>query len=406
MKLALTDALQDLEGGDREVHAFLPEPGRRRRVLEEVRDLDAETQSDLLGMMVGVKDIINVDGLPTQAGSPLPASLFEGPEATMVGRLRDAGALIAGKTTTTEFAFSEPPTTRNPRNLEHTPGGSSSGSAAAVVAGLVPLALGTQTVDSIVTPAAYCGVVGFKPTYQRFPLDGVIPFSPSMDHGGLLAADVTTAQMAASVVCDAWGPEPQSSDPVLGILAPDYIHRADPSAVTAFEATIGILQTRGFSIVETQALLNLDAIATAHRRLIAAEFARIHTDWFTRFGDRYRPRTARLYAEGEALPETVITAGRESGEELRGTLQDTMQREGISAWISPAATGVAPRGLDYIGDPTMALPWTHSHLPVVTLPTTLSLDGLPLGIQLTGRINEDEELLALASLLEAALSRK
>ncbi len=410
MRDELIDALERLETGDRELHAFLPEPHRRQRVLadaDKVADqFDDAEPADLLGVLVGVKDVINVDDLPTRAGSELPATLFEGPEATIVRRLRGAGALIAGKTTTTELAFTEPSPTRNPRDLRRTPGGSSSGSAAAVAAGLVPMALGTQTVDSIVTPAAYCGVVGFKPTYQRIPLDGVIPFSPSMDHGGLFTTDVATARVAASVVCDVWDVSSPESEPVLGIPAADYIQRGQSLAVEAFYAVIQFLRSKGVAVVETSALTNIETIYVAHRRLVAAEFTRVHADWFPQYGDRYRPRTAGLYTEGAALSASAVTEGRESGDNLLRSLEDTMQREGIAAWVSPSATGVAPLGLDYIGDPIMGVPWTHAHLPVVTLPVFPSPESLPLGIQLTGRLDGDEKLLGLAEVVEMVLEPK
>ncbi len=409
MREELIDALERLDVGDRELRAFVPEPHRLQRVLADAdmiaeRFGDAEPP-DLFGVLVGVKDVFNVKGVPTQAGSELPATLLEGREATVVRRLRGAGALIAGKTTTTELAFSEPSPTRNPRDLRRTPGGSSSGSAAAVAAGLVPIALGTQTVDSIVTPAAYCGVVGFKPTFQRMPLDGVIPFSPSMDHGGLLTTDVVTARVAASVVCDDWDVDSPASEPVLGVPAADYTQRGEALAFEAFDTVIQFLRSEGFAIVETSALSNIEAIAVAHRRLVAAEFSQVHADWFSQYGDRYRPRTAALYVEGAALSESAVTEGRESGENLLRSLEDTMRREGIAVWVSPSAVGVAPLGLDYIGDPIMGVPWTHAHLPVVTLPIP-SPDRLPLGIQLAGRLGGDEELLGLANVVEAALGAK
>jgi len=410
VKVDLADALDRLEVGDRELLAFLPESNRRQRVLADV-DLaagrfDNAEPPDLINVLIGVKDVINVDGLPTRAGSELPATLFEGSEATIVQRLRASGALIAGKTITTEFAFSEPGPTRNPRDPKRTPGGSSSGSAAAVASGLVPIALATQTVDSTVTPAAYCGVVGYKPTYQRMPLDGVVPFAPSMDHGGLITTDIATLRVAAAVVCDDWKGDSSASGAVLGIPADDYLHRAETPAIEAFHTVIEGLRREGFDIVETSSLANIEAIALAHRRLVAAEFARVHTDWFSRHGDRYRRRSADLYLEGANLSESAITEGRESGKKLMRSLEDTMQQEGIVAWISPSATGVAPLGLDYIGDPIMGVPWTHAHVPVVTLPVTPSFEGLPLGIQLAGRIGGDEELLALASLVEVALKAK
>ena len=410
VKVDLADALDRLEVGDRELLAFLPESNRLERVLADVdltvrRSDDAEPP-DLIDVLVGVKDVINVDGLPTRAGSELPATLFEGPEATIVQRLRASGALIAGKTTTTEFAFSEPGPTRNPRDLKRTPGGSSSGSAAAVASGLVPIALATQTVDSTVTPAAYCGVVGYKPTYQRMPLDGVIPFAPSMDHGGLITTDIATARVAAAVVCDGWKGDSSASGVVLGVPADEYLHRAEKPAIEAFAAVIEALRREGFDIVRTSSLANIEPIALAHRRLVTAEFSRVHTDWFSQHGDHYRRRSAGLYLAGADLPESAITEGRESGKILSRSLEDTMQQEGIVAWVSPSATGVAPLGLDYIGDPIMGLPWTHAHVPVVTLPATPSFEGLPVGIQLAGRIGGDEELLALASLVEVALKAK
>ncbi len=195
--------------------ALVVEPKRRRRLLAEAERQDPSLRQ----FLIGVKDIVNVAGLPTQAGSTLPGRLFAGPEATVVSRLRAAGAIVLGKTTTTEFAFTEPPPTTNPHDERHTPGGSSSGSAAAVAAGYVPLAIGTQTVDSIVTPAAYCGVVGFKPSYDRVPVEGVVPFSPAMDHVGFLASDVEIIAFAAEIVCDGWRAVTESALPAIGLPA-------------------------------------------------------------------------------------------------------------------------------------------------------------------------------------------
>ncbi|WP_374205528.1 amidase family protein [Streptomyces sioyaensis] len=166
---------------DPQVRAFVPEAGRRTRLLEAARKraaagaCEAAGRPALYGVPVGIKDIVHADGLPTRAGSALPPEVLGGPQATVVDRLCAAGALIAGKTVTAEFAVTAPGPTRNPHHLAHTPGGSSSGSAAAVAAGMVPLAIGTQTVGSMIRPAAYCGVVGFKPTYGRIPVAGVIP---------------------------------------------------------------------------------------------------------------------------------------------------------------------------------------------------------------------------------------
>jgi Asp-tRNA(Asn)/Glu-tRNA(Gln) amidotransferase A subunit family amidase len=166
---------------------------------------------------------------------------------------------------------------------------------------------------------------------------------------------------------------------------------------------IELLRRRGFAVVDTAALADIEAIAVAHRRLVAAEFARIHADWFSRYGDRYRPRTAGLYAEGAALKELAIAEGRESGDMLLRSLDETMRLEDIAAFVSPSTTDVAPLGLDYIGDPIMGVPWTHAHLPVVTLPIVPPSETLPLGIQLAGRPGRDEQLLGLAGVIEVEL---
>ncbi len=382
---------------------FLPEPGRLDRLVSELGAMgDKSGGSELAGVLFGVKDIINVDGLETRAGSNLPPSTFAGPEASVVTRLRRTGAVVAGKTTTTEFAFSEPSPTRNPRNPAHTPGGSSSGSAAAVGAGLVPFALGTQTVDSIVTPAAYCGVVGFKPTFGRVPVDGVVPFSPSMDHVGVLAQDVATATSVARVICDRWSGEAPNEGIVLGLPSDAYLGKADGAANQALDAVIGEIEGAGFDIVATDALSNIDEIANVHRRLTAAEFARVSEQWFEQFGDRFRPRSREVHLYGASLDPEVVSLGIDHAAGIRERLEEIMERRGISAWVAPAATGVAPRGLDYIGDPIMGRPWTHAHLPVVALPVA---SGLPLGIQLVGRHGHDEELLALAARVEMLFER-
>ncbi|MBI4771596.1 MAG: amidase, partial [Chloroflexi bacterium] len=191
------------------VLAFLPEPDRFDRLRREAAALlerypDPDARPPLFGAPVGVKDIFHVAGFPTRAGSRLPPEALAGPEADSVRALKAAGALILGKTVSTEFAYFGPGPTRNPHAPDHTPGGSSSGSAAAVAAGLCPLALGTQTIGSIIRPAAFCGVVGFKPGYERVSRAGVIPLSPSLDHVGVFAAEVAGVALAARVLVGDW----------------------------------------------------------------------------------------------------------------------------------------------------------------------------------------------------------
>ena len=374
------------------LRALVVELNREHRLLAEAERQDPSVRP----FLVGVKDIVNVADLPTRAGSTLPTELFAGPEATVVSRLREAGAIVLGKTTTTEFAFSEPAPTTNPHNERHTPGGSSSGSAAVVAAGYVRLAIGTQTVDSIVTPAAYCGVVGYKPSYGRIPIDGVLPFSQAMDHVGFLASDLKTIEFAAGTVCSEWRGTIAPELPAIGLPAPSYLEPVEPASLAAFDRIVAALSAAGCRVWQTDGLADISEIGRRHRRLIAAQFATVHREWFSKYGNRYSPKSAALFAEGAALGSDAVEEGLKGSTHLRAGLERTMDELGIDVWMSPATTGPAPRGLETIGDPIMALPWTHAHLPVVCIPTGAAPSGLPLGIQLVGRLSADEELLGFA----------
>ena len=237
----IDDICDRIEIVDAQVQALLPEPERRTRLLHEATALlasypAADDRPPLFGALVGIKDIFHVDGFVTRAGTRVPPELFAGPEAAVVKLLRQAGALIAGKTVTTEFAYFEPGPTRNPHDLAHTPGGSSSGSAAAVAAGLCTLAVGTQTIGSVIRPAAFCGTVGFKPTLGRIPTDGLVNFSPTCDHVGLFTQDVEGMALAASAVCRNWQPVTLSEHdvPLLGVPDGPYLRQTAPEALNVF----------------------------------------------------------------------------------------------------------------------------------------------------------------------------
>jgi Asp-tRNA(Asn)/Glu-tRNA(Gln) amidotransferase A subunit family amidase len=353
-----------------------------------------------------VKDIFRVDGFETRCGSELPPELFAGAEAKCVTTLRKAGALILGKTVTTEFAYLEPGPTRNPRNLEHTPGGSSSGSAAAVAAGFCQLALGTQTVGSTIRPAAFCGVVGFKPSFGRISMEGIIPFSVSVDHVGLFTQDVKGMALAAAVLCREWqtgrGAEaaPTLSRPALGVPGGPYLAQASPEGLTALESQIARLQHAGYTVKRLAALPDIAEIKRRHMRMIAAELAEVHKEWFAKYEALYRPRTAALIREGQSVGPQELAAGIASRQTVRAQLERLMSDHGIDLWLCPPATGPAPRGLECTGDPAMNLPWTHTGLPALTVPAGRAAKGLPLGLQLVGRFGEDERLLRWAERLE------
>ncbi len=346
----LNDICDRIDTLEPEIHALLPEANRRARLLTEAQALQADfpdpaNRPPLFGIPVGIKDIFFVDGFPTRAGSQLPAELFVGAEGDCVRALRSAGALMLGKTVTTEFAYFEPGPTRNPHNLEHTPGGSSSGSAAAVAAGFCPLAIGTQTIGSTIRPAAFCGIVGFKPSYGRIPNNGLILCSNTFDHVGIFTQDVAGAVLAASLLCHNWQVvETGVSDalPVLGVPEGPYLAQASPEGLTAFENQLTHLEEAGYTLRRVTAMEDIEVINRRHSRIVFAEMTRVHAAWFAQYESLYRPRTAAAIREGQEV----------SLEEL--------------------------------------------HFPAISLPAGRAANGLPLGFQCVGASMADERLLKWA----------
>jgi Asp-tRNA(Asn)/Glu-tRNA(Gln) amidotransferase A subunit family amidase len=391
--------------------AFLPEAGRFERLRREAAQLerrfpDPAKRPRLFGVPVGVKDIFHVDGFVTRAGSKLPPELLQGSEAESVTRLKNAGALIVGKTVTTEFAYFGPGPTRNPHNPAHTPGGSSSGSAAAVAAKLCTLALGTQTIGSIGRPASFCGVVGCKPSFGRISRAGVIPLSPSFDHVGFFTEDVAGARVAAGILCRTWRTEiAESKKPVLGIPEGPYLERASPEMLAHFRAVCSRLAAAGYEVKTVKAMSDFDAVYARHFLITNGEGARAHREWYPRFRDIYHVKTVEKLEEGRAVSDAALEQAW--GERLRfaEALRQLMQENSIDLWLSPSAMGAAPEGLASTGDPVMNLPWSQAGFPVLSLPSGRSAAGLPLGLQLTAGPDADECLLAWAEGVERVLGR-
>ena len=394
-----------------EVLAFLPESGRFERLRREAQHLKdryphAGLRPPFYGALLGVKDIIHVEGFPTRAGSQLPPHVLQGPQADCVTRLREAGALILGKTETSEFAYTSPTPTRNPHHPGHTPGGSSSGSAAAVAAGLCSLALGTQTTGSLIRPAAFCGVVGFKPSYDRISRSGVVPLAPSIDHVGFFTSNVAGATLAASLLCSDWRSTGSvQRKPLLGIPEGPYLRRVSREGRAHFETVCRHLVMQGCKVKAVPAMSDFEAIAARHNLLLTGEAALVHAEWYAGYGDRYRPETAELIRCGQMVPPAALQCARDGCEELRAELAALMDAHNLDVWLSPPAVGPAPRGLSGTGDAIMNLPWTHSGLPALTLPVGKNAAGLPLGLQVAARWYADEELLAWSAVLEEVLSR-
>lgn len=403
------DGLCDLiDARDSDLQAFIAEPCRRSRLHGDAEALqsqfpDSSDLPPLYGVPVGVKDLYRVNGFPTKAGSRLPAEVFSGQEASCIGKLRALGGLILGKLVTTEFASRPPGPTRNPHNVRHTPGGSSSGSAAAVAAGYCPLAFGTQTVGSTIRPAAFCGVVGFKPSLGRIPIDGIVPFSPSSDHVGLFTQDAPSMRLAASALIDDWRPaRDRNRVPTLGIPEGAYLNQIPSDSMTAFEAQVESLKRRGHQVKRVAALGNIEVIRQQHRILVDAEFAMVHKDWFGEYGALYAESSQELVTRGQQISETQRAEALATRHSLREELHRLMDSHDIDLWISPSALGPAPQGL-LTGDPAMNLVWTCAGMPVTTIPSGNAANGLPLGLQIVSRFMNDEELLSWAEGLETAL---
>lgn len=403
-ELDLHDYIDDLcdriDAVELQVQAFLPEPERRNRLHAAAAELladfpDPDERPLLFGIPAGVKDIFHADGFVTYAGTAVPPARFAGKQAAVVDRLLAEGGLLAGKTVTTEFAFFEPGPTRNPHNLAHTPGGSSSGSAAAVAAGLCPLAVGTQTIGSVIRPAAFCGVVGFKPSLDRIPTPGTVYFSRTVDTIGLFTQDVAGMTLAAAALCEEWEDVELSEDdiPVLGIADGPYLRQASPAALAAFYRRLALLEEAGYTVWHVPTLLDIDEINEMHRDLVFAEFAREHATLYRDFRDRYRPRTAEIIERGRKVDDATLADLRTLPVILRDRLEAQMQRAAIDLWIAPAALGPAPVGLHATGDPNMNLPWTCAGLPALNVPAG-TVGGLPVGLQLVARFGDDELLLA------------
>lgn len=364
----------------------------------------------LYGAAVAVKDVLSVAGLATRAGTALPAESFAMEEAPAVARLRAAGCVVIGKSATTEFAGFDAAATRNPHSVAHTPGGSSSGSAAAVAAGMAHVALGTQTIGSVIRPASFCGVVGFKPSYGSIPTSpGLVYFSRSVDTIGVFAADAAGARAATAVLTAAApraAPAPRGL-PTLGVPEGPYLSAVRPVALEYFDRSVAALRRAGVRVVRAAVMPDWAAISRRHRALTLVEFAEENAAHFAAYGALCRGGSSHNMVLGARVTAEQRAEGLEGRAVLRRELEAAMADHGIDLWATPgAADGTARAGLEHTGDPTAQLPWTHAGVPVVTIPVPNTVSGAPLptGLQLAGRCGEDDMVLQWAERLQAALA--
>jgi Asp-tRNA(Asn)/Glu-tRNA(Gln) amidotransferase A subunit family amidase len=347
----------------------------------------------LFGLPVGVKDIFDTADMPTEHGSPIYAGNRPRNDAAPVALTRKAGGTILGKTVTAEFATFVPRGTRNPRDPARTPGGSSSGSAAAVADCMVPLAFGTQTAGSVIRPGSYCGVVAYKPTYNTLPRAGVKPNADSLDTVGLYARSVEDAAFFIDALI---GMKPATlGRPRIGLCRTWEWHEVQPEMAAAFESA-----ARRLDAEEVRLPDSFKGLRAAHTAIIRFEGARSLADEYRRFPQLVDPALRKRCELGYAIAWPEYADAREAARQARARLEDAFA--GCDVLIAPAATGEAPLGLASTGDVAMNVVWTLLHAPCVSLPVMQSPSGLPLGLQVIGRIGDDARTLACASWIEGA----
>jgi Asp-tRNA(Asn)/Glu-tRNA(Gln) amidotransferase A subunit family amidase len=381
---ALAKCLETIALKDPRIHAWV-----------QINPQSATERGPLSGIPFGAKDIIDTRGLATEYGSAIYRGRIGVEDADIIIELKNRGAILLGKTHTTAFAYMTPGPTRNPRNIEHTPGGSSSGSAAAVAAGMVPFALGTQTKGSVLRPASYCGITGFKPTFGTFSMKGVLPFAKSLDTLGFFTH--TPEDMRA--LWRALGRDSDGADvSVLG--APSPTPTVETPMAAAFNEALVTLQQGGVSVRFINIAAMLAKLADAAHVVMSYEAARFHQQRYEEHRDRLDD-LADLVRSGLEIPEARYNGARRHIEVCRQKMAELYQYTPVIA--VPAATGRAPSGLGSTGDPTMNSPWTALGTPAISIPMPVGND-LPLGMQLTAAPGNDALLLRAAERVAAIMA--
>jgi Asp-tRNA(Asn)/Glu-tRNA(Gln) amidotransferase A subunit family amidase len=378
----------------------------RERALAAARRCDAEPpRGPLHGIPIAVKDLIDTVDMPTAYGSPIYRDHRPAADASCVALARAAGAIVLGKTVTTEFAAFTPGKTANPRNPAHTPGGSSSGSAAAVADGMVPLAFGSQTAGSIIRPAAFCGCVGYKPSFGLINRAGVKPLADSLDTVGVLARTVEDAAFFAGVLSE----RPAlrhltvpSEPPRFGLYRTPMWDEAEPATAAALDAARDALERAGAAVAERAIAPQHHGLAEAQNTIMEFEMAQALASERIEHSAELSPRLAQMLDAGMTIGADEYERALARAAEARAGL-DAFLGE-CNAVLVPAAPGEAPLGLGNTGDPIFNRMWTLLGAPCVTLPARWAENGLPTGVQLVGRSRDDARLMGCAAFLERALA--
>ncbi|MBI2863845.1 MAG: amidase [Chloroflexi bacterium] len=357
----------------------------------------------LHGVPLGVKDIIFVAGLSCTAGFPPFANYVPADDAACVSRLRHAGATILGKTVTTQFALTDPPCTRNPWHPGRTPGGSSSGSAAAVAARMVPAALGTQTGGSTLRPAAYCGCVGFKPSFDRISRQGIFPLAWSLDHVGIIARAVEDAALIFNCMADGSGsgaraliPDPRPLTPKLGILM-DLVERSRPAVRDNLLNDARRLEAEGANVAEVRLPAGLSLILAVHHITLSTEAGAVHAGLLGAYADSYAPGLRSYVEVGQLIPGAAYLHAQRLRRKIGKQIDEILAK--YDCFVMPTASNVAP-DRSTTGDASFASLCSLFGLPAISLPTGLSAERLPLAVQLVASRFREDTLLRTAAWCE------
>jgi len=374
--------------------------------LAQARQRDNEApRGPLHGIPIAVKDLIDTFDMPTTYGSPIYRGHRPAADASCVALARAAGAIVLGKTVTTEFATFTPGKTANPHNPAHTPGGSSSGSAAAVADGMAPLGFCTQTAGSVIRPASFCGCVGFKPSFGLINRAGIKPLSDSLDTVGVYARNVEDAAFFAGVLTERAAlrhlTAPDAA-PRFGLYRTPMWDEAEPATAAALDAARAALERAGAAVADVGMPPDHQGLTEAQDKIMGFETCRALADERIRHSAELSPRLAQLLDAGMAVGAEEYDAARAATATARAGLDDFFG--GCDAILTPAAPGEAPAGLGYTGNPVFNRMWTLLGAPCVAVTTLWGVSGLPTAVQLVGRIGDDTRLMACAAFLERALA--
>jgi Asp-tRNA(Asn)/Glu-tRNA(Gln) amidotransferase A subunit family amidase len=402
----LRDCLARIDAREGVVHAWAVL--NRTAALERARELDRGAVTGLLhGLPVGVKDIMDSADMPTGYGSPIYQGHQPAWDAASVALTRSAGAILLGKTVTTEFAVFHPGATTNPHNPLHTPGGSSSGSAAAVADHMVPLAFATQTGGSIIRPAAYCGIVGYKPSFNTLPRAGVKPLADSLDTVGTFARSVEDAALLA---CAASGlhylrlPSMTTERPRVGLCRTWEWDECDDSQKNVWQSAGALLSRQGFAVTEVVLPELFKGLARAHYQVMLRQqvqslaYERIH------HGAQLSPSLQSILQQGDAITDADYSQALSLMRQCQQAIVDVFKSADVL--LVPSVTGEAPQGLTSTGNPIMNRIWTALHGPAITLPWGMGPAGLPIAVAVVGLVGSDRQTLLAAQAVEQALAQQ